>query len=71
MVFEDLEKYDLALACCLLASEIRREIRTPEIKTTENNISMLKTKIGKRKFQKLMDTVEPKAEEIIQSILTG
>ena len=71
VVFEDLEKYDLALACYLLASEIRREIRAPEIKTTENNISMLKTKIGKRKFQKLMDTVEPKAEEIIQSILTG
>ena len=69
VVFEDLEKYDLALACYLLASEIRREIRAPEIKTTENNIYELKTKIGKRKFQKLMDTVEPKAEEIIQGIL--
>jgi len=71
VAFMDLEKYDLALACYLLASEIRIEIRTPEIKTTENNISRLKTKIGKSKFQKLMDTVEPKAEEIIHRILTG
>jgi tetratricopeptide (TPR) repeat protein len=71
VAFMDMEKYDLALACYLLASEIRREIRAPEIKTTENNISRLKTKIGKSKFQKLMATVEPKAEEIIHRILTG
>ena len=61
----------MALACYLLASEIRREIRTPEIETTENNIYELKTKIGKTNFQKLMAAVEPKAEEIIQGILAG
>jgi len=71
VAFEDLEKYDLALACYLLARKIIREIRTPEIERIENNINKLKTKIGKEKFQKLMDTVEPKAEEIIQGILTG
>jgi len=69
--FEDLEKYDLALACYLLARKIRREIRGPEVKTTENNINELKNKIGKEKFRKLMDTVEQKAEEIIQGILAG
>jgi hypothetical protein len=66
VVFKDLKKYDLALACYLLARKIRIEIRDPEIERTENNIKELKTKIGERKFQKLMDTVEPKAEEIIQ-----
>ncbi|MBL7117413.1 MAG: tetratricopeptide repeat protein [Candidatus Syntrophoarchaeum sp.] len=71
VVFEDLEKYDLALACYLLASKIYREIRVPEIEKTENNIKEIKNKIGKEKFQKLMDTVEQKAEEIIQGILAG
>ena len=68
VAFEDLKKYDLALACYLSARKIRREIRDPKIETTENNIDDIKTKIGKKKFQKLLDTVEPKAEEIIQGI---
>jgi tetratricopeptide (TPR) repeat protein len=63
------KKYDLALACYLLARKIRIEIRAPEIETTENNINKLKNKIGKRKFQKLLDAVEPKAEEIVEGIL--
>jgi tetratricopeptide (TPR) repeat protein len=71
VAFEDLKKYDLALACYLLARKIRREIRDPEIETSENNIDDIKTKIGKRKFQQLMATMEPKAEEIIQGILAG
>ncbi|MGB2727756.1 MAG: tetratricopeptide repeat protein [Halobacteriota archaeon] len=69
-VFKDLKNYDLALACYLLARKKRIEIGDPKIERTENNISRLKTKIGKRKFQKLMDTVEPKAEEIIQGIFS-
>jgi tetratricopeptide (TPR) repeat protein len=69
VAFKDLEKYDLALACHLLARKIRREIRDPEIETSESNINDIKTKIGKRKFQKLMDMVEPKVEEIIQGIV--
>jgi tetratricopeptide (TPR) repeat protein len=68
VVFEDLENHDLALACYLLARKIRREIGDPEIETTENDINELKTKIGTEEFQKLLDTVEPKAEEIIQGI---
>ena len=69
VVFKDLEKYDLALACYLLARKLLKEIRDPKIETTENNIIELKNKIGKDEFQKLLDTVEPKAEEIIQGIL--
>jgi tetratricopeptide (TPR) repeat protein len=69
MTFKDLEKYDLALACYLLARKIHKEIRDPRIEKTENNINELKTKIGTEEFKKLMDTVEPKAEELIQSIL--
>ncbi len=69
VAFEDLEKYDLALACYLLARKIRREIGDPKIETTENNIDDIKTKIGKEEFQKLLDAVEPKAEEIVQGIL--
>ena len=68
-VFKDMGKYDLALACYLLARKIRGEIRDPEIERTESNINKLKTIIGDGKFQKLMDTVEPKAEEIIRGIL--
>ena len=65
VAFKNLKKYDLALACYLLARKIRREIRDPEIETIENNISGLKNEVGKKEFQKLMDRVEPKAEEII------
>jgi len=68
VAFEDLKKYDLALACYLLARKIRKEIRDPKIETTENNINGLKKKMGKKEFQKLLETVEPKAEEIVQSI---
>jgi len=70
-VFKDLEKYDLALACYLLAKKIRMEIKDPEIETTEDNINELKTKIGAEEFKKLMATVEPNAEELIQGILAG
>jgi tetratricopeptide (TPR) repeat protein len=68
VAFMDLKKYDIALACYLSASKIHREIRTQEI-GTETNINELKNKIGKEEFQKLMDTVEPKAEEIVQGVL--
>ena len=68
VAFQDLEKNDLALACYLLARKIRTKIRDPKIETTEHNINELKNKIGKEEFQKLLDTVEPKAEEIIQGI---
>jgi tetratricopeptide (TPR) repeat protein len=71
VAFKDLKNYDLALACYLLARTIRGEIRDREIERTENNISVLKTKMGAEEFQKLMATVEPKAEEIIQGILGG
>jgi tetratricopeptide (TPR) repeat protein len=66
VVFEDLKKDDSALACYLLARKIRIEIRDQKIETTENNIDRLRNKIGKTEFQKLLDAVEPKAEEIIQ-----
>ncbi|KAF5434494.1 Tetratricopeptide (TPR) repeat [Candidatus Methanophagaceae archaeon] len=69
VTFKDLEKYAVALACYLLAKKIRMEIRDPNVETTENNIKELKTKIGAVEFQKLMATVEPKAEEIIQGFL--
>jgi tetratricopeptide (TPR) repeat protein len=68
VAFKDMEKYDLALACYLLARKIRREIGDPKIETTENNIDDIKNKIGKEEFQKLLDTVELKAEEIVQGI---
>jgi len=71
VAFEDLEKYDLALACYLLARRIYREIRAPEIERAENDINELKTRMGEKEFQKLMDTVEPKTEEIIRGILAG
>ena len=71
VVLGDIEKYDLALACYLLARKIRIEIGTPEIEKTENSINELKTKIGTDEFQKLMATVEPNAEELIQGILAG
>ncbi|MBA5941939.1 MAG: tetratricopeptide repeat protein [Methanophagales archaeon] len=68
VAFTNLEKYELAFSCYLLARKIRLEIGDPEIATTENNINELKNKIGKKEFQKLLDTVEPKVEKIYHSM---
>jgi hypothetical protein len=44
-------------------------VRCFYLKSKNNIFGLIKNKIGKRKFQKLLDAVEPKAEEIVEGIL--
>ncbi len=63
------KKYREALACYLLARKIRREIRDPNIKTTESNLSNLKEELGENEFEKLVKEVETRSEEIVRKML--
>jgi len=67
--FQNEKKHKEALACYLLAKEIRIEIKDPNLKTTESNISRLKEALGKKRFEKLVKEVEPAAEEIVKKVL--
>jgi tetratricopeptide (TPR) repeat protein len=69
--FMDEKKYMEALACYLLAREIRIQIKDPNLKTTESNLNSLMEKLGKKKFEKLMAEVAPRAQEIVRKMLEG
>ncbi len=69
--FQGETKHREALACYLLAKDIRREIKDPEIKTTESNLNALKEKLGEKEFEMLLAEVAPAAEEIVMEILEG
>ncbi len=64
--FEDVKKYEEAVACYLLAKEIHIQIEDPELKTTELNLKRLEEKLGIKKFEMLLAEVAPRAEEIVK-----
>ncbi len=67
--FDDEKKYREALACFLLAKDIRIQIKDPELKTTESNLVNLKEKLGKKEYEKLAAEVAPRADEIVRKML--
>jgi len=69
--FQTQEKYTEALACYLLAREIRIQIKDPNLKTTESNLKNLKEILGKKKFEKLMAKTALEAQEIVRKMLEG
>jgi tetratricopeptide (TPR) repeat protein len=62
-------KYKEALACYLLARDIRTQIKDPNLKTTEDNIKALKDKLGENKFKELEAEVMPEVAEIVKKML--
>jgi len=69
--FQDEKKYTEALACYLLAREIRIQIKDPELKRTESNLNILKEKFGKKEFEKQRAQTTPRAQEIVKMLLEG
>ncbi len=67
--FQNENKYKEALACHLLAKEIRIQIEDPELERTESNLKKLKEKLGAEEFEKLAADVAPKAEDIVRKML--
>ncbi len=55
------KKYREALGCYFLAKEIRIEIKDPNLKITESNLSNLKEALGEFEFEKLLKEVEQAA----------
>ncbi|MCX9076293.1 MAG: tetratricopeptide repeat protein, partial [Candidatus Methanoperedens sp.] len=68
-VFQNEKKYRDALACYLLAKDIRTQIKDPELKRTESNLKNLMEKLGEKEFEKLIKEVDPEAEEIVRKLL--
>ncbi len=69
VIFEDKKKYSEALAYYYLSRDIRKEIKDPNIKTTESNLEKMKKQLGEKEFEKLKAEVEPRAAEIVKKIL--
>ncbi len=69
--FKNDKKYQEALACYLLAKDIRTQIEDPDLKQTEANLKNLKEELGEKDFEKLEAEVAPRAAEIVRKILEG
>ncbi len=68
-VFQNENKYRAALACLLLARDIRTQIKDPDLKRTESNLNDLKEKLGEKEFEKIAAEVAPRVEEIVGELL--
>jgi tetratricopeptide (TPR) repeat protein len=69
--FEYEKKYREAMACHMLAKNIRTQIEDPNIEKTESNMKNLKEELGEKEFETLEAEVAPRAEEIVKKILEG
>jgi hypothetical protein len=65
------KKYREAMACHMLAKNIRTQIEDPNIEKTESNLKNLKEELGEKEFETLEAEVAPRAEEIVKKILEG
>ncbi len=71
VVLKNKKKYKEALACYLLAKNIRTQIEDSELKTTESNLNNLKEKLSADEFEKLAAETAPRADEIVRKMLGG
>jgi tetratricopeptide (TPR) repeat protein len=69
VVFVEEKRYKEALACYLLAKDIRLQIEDPILRVTESNLKDLEVKLGRREFEILASEVAPRAVEIVRKIL--
>ena len=67
--FEKSKEFDTVLACYLLASNIREELKDPAVRLTQSNIRRLMTTLGGKEFNGMMKRVGPKAGKIVEEIL--
>jgi hypothetical protein len=51
-VFKNEKRYKEALACYLLAEDIRTRIKDPKLETTKSNLKGLKEELGEKEFEK-------------------
>jgi len=69
--FTDEKKIKEAMACYLLAKDIRIQIEDPYLESTESNLKKFKENMGENNFETLEAEVAPRAAEIVKNILEG
>jgi tetratricopeptide (TPR) repeat protein len=69
--FRDEKRYKDALACYLMAKDIRTRIEDPALRTTESDIKNLEKELGKNEFEKLTEELANREEEIVRKMLEG
>ncbi len=67
-VFTDEKQYKEALACLLLAKDIRTQIEDKSLGKTKSNLKNLKEKLSEEGFKKLKAEVEPRVEKIVREL---
>lgn len=60
------EHHDVALACFLLASNRLEEVQSLKRHIVERQIAILRTKMGKKRFDALLARIEPNALRIVE-----
>jgi tetratricopeptide (TPR) repeat protein len=62
-------RYNVALACILLARGIFEEIQSPDRDKVQGWIDDLHQKVGRKRFATLLSQVEPQAQQIVEQAL--
>ena len=63
------ERYDLALACFLLAKSIFKEARSPDHELPRYSMEQLALKVGEQRYSSLLTQVETEASQIVEQAL--
>lgn len=63
------KRFEDAVACLLLAKNIRGSVEDPRLAATESVLDDLKKQLGKERFERIMADVNPRAEEIVKKLL--
>ncbi len=69
MLYFKQKHYDAALACFLLARNSLEDVQSLDWHIIENQISLLRTKLGKKRFDALFTRVEPAMLQIVEQVL--
>ncbi len=65
----DQGRYNVALACFLLARNIFEEVQSPNRDEIQGWIDDLNQKVGEAQFVTLLSQVEPQAQQIVEQTL--
>ena len=62
-------RYDVALACLLLAQEMFEDVLSPDRDKAKRSIDDLREEVGKEQFAALLAAVQPQAHQIVEQVL--
>lgn len=69
LLFRERFRYDVTLACLLLAQYIFEEAMSPNLDEVQKSINQLSKRVDKDRFAALLAEVEPQAQQIVEKAL--